>query len=117
MQRSYLLVMGLLMTMAFGTGEAVAANGAHQDAVRDFLIVKHCGFESDAVRAGFRIEIISLIGDGEVSASTARAERDAAAEEVRRQWRNRGMGTADPRCLTEGRAAVNRFLTVLNSAD
>jgi hypothetical protein len=117
MQPRCLLATSLLMTIVVCAGEAVAASGGHQDAVRDFLIVKHCGFESDDVRAGFRIEIISLIGDGKVSASTARAERDAAAEEVRRQWRNRGMGSADPRCLTEGRAAVDRFLTVLNSAD
>jgi len=117
MQPRHLLAKSLLMTIVVCAGQAVAAGGAHQDAVRDYLIVKHCGFENEGVRAGFRIEIISLIGDGKISASTARAERDAAAEEVRRQWRNRGMGSADPRCLTEGRAAAYRFLTVLNPPD
>ncbi len=107
----------VVAALVLGASEVDAANGAHRDAIRGFLIVKHCGFETDEVRAGFRIEVIGLIGDGKVSAAAAKTDRDAAADEVRRDWRNRGMGPADPRCLTEGRAAVYHFLAVLKTPD
>lgn len=103
----------LLLTLSLGWGPAGAADGAHREAIRNFLIVKHCGFETYEIRAGFRIEVMNLIGNGDISPSTARMDRDTAAEEVRREWRNRGMGRADPRCLTIGRAAVAHFLAVL----
>ena len=103
----------LLLALAPDPARADAGTDSHRDAVRDYLIVKHCGLDSDAVRAGFRIEIIALLGDGEIAASIAQTDRHAAAEEVRREWRNRGMGNRDPRCLSKGRAAVERFLTVL----
>lgn len=117
MGRKNLASTGVLIALALGAGEVGSASGTHQEAIRDYLIVQHCGFETEEVRAGFRIEIIGLIGDGQISASAAHADRNAAAEAVRRGWRNRGMGPADPRCLTEGRAAVDRFLTVLHSPD
>ncbi len=107
----------VLIVLALSSGHLGASNGAHRNAIRDYLIVKHCGFETDEVRAGFRIEVIGLIGQGDISPTAARSDRDAAAEEVRRDWRNRGMGPADPRCLTEGRAAVHHFLAVLNTPD
>lgn len=107
----------LLVALAFSSGEAGATNGAHREAILNFLIVKHCGFESYEVRAGFRVEVIGLIGDGKISPSAAKIDRDAAAEEVRRHWRNRGMGQADPRCLSKGRAAVYHFLAVLNTGE
>lgn len=108
---------GLLIALALGASAVGATDATHRDAIRDYLIVKHCGFETDEVRAGFRIAVIALIGEGKVSPSTARSDREAAAEEVRREWRNRGMGRADPRCLTQGRAAFNHFLAVLNTPD
>jgi hypothetical protein len=116
MGRSNPAFVGLLVGIALGSGHAGAASGAHQDAIREYLIVKHCGLETEEVRAGFRIEVITLVGDGEISAAEARADRNAAAEHVRRHWRNRGMGPADPRCLSEGRAAVCHFLAVVGIA-
>lgn len=107
----------LVIALALGSGHAGASNGAHRDAIRDYLIVKHCGFETEQITAGFRIEVIGLIGGGGISPSAAKSDRDSAAEEVRRDWRNRGMGPADPRCLTEGRAAVHHFLAVINAPD
>ena len=117
MRGSRLASAGLLVAMTLGSGEVGASNGAHRDAIRNFLIVKHCGLETYEVRAGFRIEVIGLIGEGEISPSAAKSDRDAVAEEVRRDWRNRGMGHADPRCLTRGRAAVHHFLAVLNTEE
>lgn len=96
---------------------AAGADGAHRDAVRDYLIVRHCGLQSDDVTAGFRIEVIDLASRGRVSPADARIDRRAAAEHVRRHWRNRGMGRHDPRCLSVGRAAVERFLGVLEAPD
>ena len=94
-----------------------AAEAAHRDAVRDYLIVRHCALESDTVAAGFRIEVIELVGQGRISPRAARADRAAAADEVRRDWRNRGMGARDPRCLTVGRAAAERFLSVIEARE
>jgi hypothetical protein len=116
MRRSNPAFVGLLVGIALGSGHAGAASGSHQDAIREYLIVKHCGLETEEVRAGFRVEVITLVGDGEISAAEARADRNAAAEHVRRHWRNRGMGPADPRCLSEGRAAVCHFLAVVGIA-
>ena len=115
MRGSQLASAGLLVAVALGSAEVGASNGAHRDAIRNFLIVKHCGLETYEVRAGFRVEVIGLIGRDKISATAAKTDREAVAEEMRRDWRNRGMGQADPRCLTKGRAAVHHFLAVLNS--
>jgi len=107
----------LLTLLMHVPAEAGADGNAHRDAVRDYLIVRHCGLQSDDVMAGFRIEVIGLIEREGVSPTAARLDRDSAAEQVRRNWRNRGMGTRDPRCSIEGRAAVERFLEVLEVRD
>ena len=115
MSRLYLACGSLLIALALTPIDSGANNGTHRDVVRDFLIVKYCGFDTYDVTAGFRIEIMRLVHDGRTSSSTAQIDRAAAAEEVRRDWTNRGSGRADPRCMTKGRAAMDRFLAVLNT--
>ena len=117
MRALYLASAGLLITLVISAGQVDAGNGAHRNAIRNFLIVKHCGLATYEVTTGFRIEVLRLIDEGEISPSAAKTDRDSAAEEVRRQWRNRGMGHGDPRCLTQGRAAVRHFLAVLNAEE
>ena len=115
MSKLYLACGGLLIALAFTPVVVGANNGAHRDIIRDFLIVKYCGFDTYDVTAGFRIKIMRLVEEGRTSSSTAQVDRAAAAEEVRRDWTNRGSGRADPRCMTKGRAAMDRFLAVLNT--
>jgi len=113
MSRLYLACGGLLIALALTPFDVGASNGTHRDVIRDFLIVKYCGFDAHDVTAGFRIEIMGLIGDGKTSSSAAQIDRAAAAEEVRRDWANRGSGRADPRRMTKGRAAMDHYLAVL----
>ena len=108
---------GLVVAATLAAAGIGAAEGVHRDAVRDYLIVRHCGLETETVAAGFRIEIIELVAAGGVSPQAARIDRAAAADDVRRDWRNHGMGARDPRCLTMGRAAVERFLSVLEAQE
>lgn len=109
------LVMTAMLAPAATGAAGNPPDSSHGHAVRDYLIVRYCGLETERVRAGFRIEVIGLVERGDVSPEAARIERRAAAEYVRREWRNRGMGSRDPRCLTEGQAAVDRFLSVLDA--
>ena len=113
MSRLSLGCASLMITLALMSVDVSASNGTHRDIIRNFLIVKYCGLDTYDVTAGFRIEIMRLIDDGKTSSSVAQIDRAAAAEEVRRDWINRGSGRADPRCLTKGRAAMDHFLAVL----
>ncbi len=91
--------------------------GAYEELVRRFLIARHCELVTPEVMNGFRIEIMTALDSGAISATQAQARRAAAGEAVRQQWRNSGKGARDPRCRTEGRAAAAHFVDFLHGTD
>lgn len=93
--------------------DATPASRAYLGALRDYLIAIHCGLDDWIVRDGFRLEVMALHHQGRVAPREARALRERAHEEVRREWRLRGSGARDPRCRKEGRAAAERLRGVV----
>ena len=94
----------------------VPAAGDHveyQEILRSFQVARHCGLATEDVAAGFRVAIQELHATRAVSGEEAQIHRTTVAEAVRRDWRNRGTGNRDPRCLTQGRRAAERLRGVI----
>lgn len=107
---------GIAVLLAAST--AAATNGdAYEALVQRYLVARHCGLVTRDVMDGFRIEIMTLLSTGTVTAAEARAGRRAAGEAVRQGWRNRGQGDRDPRCRIEGLAAATYFSDALHGND
>ena len=99
---------GLIAAGSLATA-AMAEERDYQEAIYAFLVARHCELATAEVEAGFRLTLLHLLERDGLAAEAARAARSAAGEVVRIEWRNRGHGPRDPRCLKEGRAAAQRF--------
>lgn len=102
----------VLLTLATG----VSAAGKHieyQEILRSYQVALHCGLATEDVAAGFRVAIQELHATRAISGEEAQIHRATVAEAIRQDWRNRGMGHRDPRCLTQGRDAAKRLRRVI----
>lgn len=114
--RGQAILAALLLTLT--SRQAFAGNGGvYEELVRLYLIAHHCELVDYDVMSGFRIEIMTVLDSGTVTAAQARASRRAAGEAIRQEWRNRGQGARDPRCRSEGQAAAARFMDVLHAGE
>lgn len=110
-------VLATLFLMTAPQHLSAGDGSAYEELVRQYLIAHHCELVTSDVMNGFRIEIMTLLDSGSITATQAQAGRRAAGEAVRQEWRNRGQGARDPRCRSEGRAAAARFVGVLHDGD
>jgi len=94
-------------------GSAEDAGAAYREVLEDYLVARHCGLDTEEVKAGFRIAILEFHAQQLVSASSARALRAGAGEDFRQHWQTRGLEPDDAQCRTEGRTASERLLSVL----
>ena len=102
-----LFLIAVPMTLTADVGDR------YEELVRRYLIARHCELVTPDVMNGFRIEIMTLLGSGAITASQAQAGRRSAGEKVRQEWRNHGKGAHDPRCRSEGHAAAAYFVDAL----